>query len=286
MRGLIGVVVAVGLLAIGAGPAWADLSVGWYEDTRSGPEVGVGVDEGEAANVTIRGSDGPPQNPSVITVESHDQPITAGGTMPTPGVCDPWEVECSVPCRLESSHVARCSIYDGFSRRTRPLNPYEPYGPRFNRVWLSLSTGDDKVTVPLDNPTSFSLRAYDRGGIDTWDISNANAGIEVAGGDRVTSGPRAHVGLGIWGGPVEFNAVNGSSDGAHCYYGGEYPQKMRLDPFDTAGNCTGDILPPPGTPQVPSRDAQDDVVFLSTEAADLRRCAERNVAEPGSCTTP
>lgn len=286
MRGLAGVVVVLGALVLGAAPASA-LKVRWVEDTRRGPVVGVSVAEGETANVTIRGLEGPPGEPSVITVESHDQPVTAGGTMPTPGVCDPWEVECSVPCRLESSHVARCSIYDGFSARERPLNPYEPYGPAFwGGVELALSTGDDKVTVPLDNPTSFTLRAYDRGGTDTWDISNASAGIEVAGGDKVTSGPRAHVGLSIWGGPVEFNAVNGSRDGVYCYYNDDYPQKMRLDPTDSNQNCGGDILPPPGTPTVPSRDLQDDLVFLSAEAADARRCAEQNVAVPGSCTLP
>jgi hypothetical protein len=284
---LFAVVVAIATFALAAGQAFG-ATVRWGEDTRSGPTVWIDAAEGERVDLTLRASGGTALQPTEVVVENAAGTLTSLGTFPAAGSCDPWEVECRSPCHIETAQRARCSVYDGFTRPPKSPNPYESSYPSFyGGVWLYLSTADDRITVPVDNPVRFRMRSWATGGANTWDLSRVSAGIESGGGDVITSGVGANVSVGLWG-PNTFYAVNGRPDYAYCYYNDTYAQTMRVDPFDETGTCAGDILPPPtGVGPVPAPpDAEDQLRYESDRVAAARRCIERNVEAPGSCTAP
>ena len=136
--------------------------VWWYDDFRWGQQVAVSA-EGDAMDLVIRGHDGTAFHPRAITVESRSATLTSDRPPQPPGVCDAGD-GCELPCRIETPHRARCVHADGFTPRPPPLNPLEVVPGFGGGVMLLLSAGDDRVTVPTDNPVKLELHAPDGSG--------------------------------------------------------------------------------------------------------------------------
>lgn len=285
-RRIVRIAMAAALALAACAPVAEAASVRWTTD-RS-PATGLVVvtaAPGENNDLEIAASDGPPGSPTVVTVTDRNATLTTIGTTPPPGSCDALQ-GCSIPCRIESPHVARCVIDDGFTTR-RAINPLERPSRDFFRTQVFLADGDDRVTVPATSVWHRVVTHTDDGN-NTYDFSRGAYTVWAGRNDTVSLGIGASGGVEVLSTGVSVQAVNGSANYAYCY--GGFRPTLRFDLHDSAGYyCSdADVIPPQVVAPAPAPPTEEALTSLGTreELGPLTRCVEANLAAPGSCTMP